>query len=487
MRLYGPALAVWLAFSAFDTVAFVFRPTTTTGGGQSLSMATFHVLSSNQKSSRPHSRNAKQQLHPSSRKSTATSPDMSSSTSLGSSPDGSIYPEGGTNPCIIRVIGVGGGGGNAVDRMLDVGMNNIDFWSINTDSQALGRSKVKGAKILTIGNKGLGAGGLAEVGKMAADEARNEIASIVSEADLCFVTAGMGGGTGSGAAPVVAEVAREAGCLTIGIVTTPFSFEGKKRMETAKGAIAEMKKNVDAIIVISNTKLLELIPEETPMSDAFLIADDILREGVAGISDIITNPGTINIDFADVKSVLDNAGTALMGVGVASGKHAASKAAKRAIECPLLDSKTIENATGILMNISGGNNMSLQEVQEASDEVKGIMAPNANVIVGTSQDESFGDSVSITVVATGFKIDGESTSDVPPPPSSSSTNNDKKKKNNAGKNNKQGRDRLTELRSPSSPSLSRPSSPQQTESEEIPDKDERGDFPNFLRSLKRKR
>jgi len=484
MRLYSCALSLWLTFSLFEytAVAFVSTTTTTTQRGGRRVASSF---SSN---------------HPNTACLSSCSI-STSTTSLWSGPDGSIYPEGGTNPCIIRVIGVGGGGGNAVDRMLDVGMKDVDFWSINTDAQALGRSKAKGAKILTIGSKGLGAGGAAEVGRGAAEEARNEIASIVREANLCFVTAGMGGGTGSGAAPVVAEIAKEAGCLTVGIVTTPFSFEGKKRMETAKAAIVEMRKNVDAIIVISNTKLLELIPEETPMSDAFLIADDILREGVAGISDIITNPGIINIDFADVKSVLDNAGTALMGVGVASGKDAASQAAQRAVECPLLDSKTIEDATGILMNISGGSKMSLQEVMEASEEVRKITALNANIIVGTSehQDTEREGDISITVVATGFKIDGECTSGIhtetiKKEKVEANNNNSNNNSNSNSKQQQQGR--LSDvMRSSSSSTISRSSSPQQQTTyepaaEEISNDNNGGgggDFPNFLRSLKRKR
>ena len=236
---------------------------------------------------------------------------------------GAVMPDGGLSPCIIKVIGVGGGGSNAVDRMMDTQVRGVEFWAVNTDAQALGRSKAKGAKVLNIGTsvtRGLGAGGNPEVGRNAAEESREDIKAMVAGSDLVFVTSGMGGGTGSGAAPVVAEIAKEAGALTVGIVTRPFDFEGKRRMTQASGAIERLKEHVDTVIVVSNNKLLEIIPDDTPMERAFAVADDILRQGVVGIADIIIKPGMINVDFADVRAVMNNAGTALMGIGIGSGK-----------------------------------------------------------------------------------------------------------------------------------------------------------------------
>jgi cell division protein FtsZ len=221
--------------------------------------------------------------------------------------DGGLMPDGGLSPCVIKVIGVGGGGCNAVDRMLDTAVGGVEFWALNTDAQALGRSKAKGSRVLHIGalsTRGLGAGGNPEVGRIAAEESRQDIAAMVRGTDLCFVTSGMGGGTGSGAAPVVAEVAKEEGCLTVGIVTKPFGFEGNRRMKTAIKAIARLRENVDTVIVVSNDRLLEIIPDNTPMERAFAVADDILRQGVVGISDIIVKPGLINVDFADVRSIM---------------------------------------------------------------------------------------------------------------------------------------------------------------------------------------
>jgi cell division protein FtsZ len=268
----------------------------------------------------------------------------------------------------------------------------------------LGRSKAKGAKILNIGataTRGLGAGGNPEIGRLAAEESRKEIAAMVSGTDLCFVTSGMGGGTGSGAAPVVAEIAKEQGCLTVGIVTKPFAFEGKRRMKQALGAIERMRENVDTVIVVSNDRLLEIIPEDTPMERAFAVADDILRQGVVGISDIIVKPGLINVDFADVRSIMSGAGTALMGIGIGSGKTAAEDAAAAAISSPLLDS-TIENAKGVVFNISGGPNLSLNEVNQAAKLIYSTVEADANVIFGALVDETLEDNISITVLATGF-------------------------------------------------------------------------------------
>lgn len=313
-------------------------------------------------------------------------------------------PDGGLSPCVIKVIGVGGGGSNAVDRMLDTAVGGVDFWAINTDAQALGRSKAKGAKVLNIGasvTRGLGAGGNPEIGRMAAEESRKEIAHMVAGTDLCFVTSGMGGGTGSGAAPVVAEIAKEEGCLTVGIVTKPFGFEGKRRMKQALSAIERLRDNVDTVIVVSNDRLLEIIPDDTPMERAFAVADDILRQGVVGISDIIVKPGLINVDFADVRAIMNGAGTALMGIGIGSGKTAASDAASAAISSPLLDS-TIDNAKGVVFNISGGPRLSLNEVNQAAKLIYSNVEADANVIFGALVDETLGDNISITVLATGF-------------------------------------------------------------------------------------
>ena len=316
-----------------------------------------------------------------------------------------MMPDGGLSPCIIKVVGVGGGGCNAVDRMLETRVSGVDFWAINTDAQALGRSKAKGAKVLNIGTsatRGLGAGGNPEVGQMAADESRAEIAAMVEGTDLCFVTSGMGGGTGSGAAPVVAEISKEAGALTIGIVTKPFRFEGKRRMRQAVGAIERLKQHVDTVIVVSNDRLLDIIPEDTPMNRAFAVADDILRQGVVGISEIIVKPGLINVDFADVRSVMSDAGTALMGIGIGSGKTGAEDAATAAISSPLLDSSS-DNARGVVFNISGGEGLSLTDVNNAARLIYDSVEEDANVIFGALIDDSLDDAISITVLATGFK------------------------------------------------------------------------------------
>jgi cell division protein FtsZ len=335
-------------------------------------------------------------------------------------------PDGGLSPCVIKVIGVGGGGCNAVDRMLDTAVGGVEFWAVNTDAQALGRSKAKGAKVLNIGasvTRGLGAGGNPEVGRLAAEESRKEIAgryigylsadalngisvsslrvACVAGADLCFVTSGMGGGTGSGAAPVVAEVAKEEGCLTVGIVTKPFAFEGRRRMTQALQAIGRLRENVDTVIVVSNDRLLEIIPDDTPIERAFAVADDILRQGVVGISDIIVKPGLINVDFADVRAIMNNAGTALMGIGIGAGKTAAQDAAAAAISSPLLDS-TINNAKGVVFNISGGPNLSLNEVNQAAKLIYATVEADANVIFGALVDDTLEDNISITVLATGF-------------------------------------------------------------------------------------
>eukprot|EP00978_Attheya_sp_CCMP212_P024356 scaffold76392_cov52-Attheya_sp.AAC.5 len=320
-----------------------------------------------------------------------------------------LMPDGGLSPCVIKVLGVGGGGTNAVDRMLDTMVAGVEFWAINTDAQALGRSKAKGAQVLNIGaavTRGLGAGGDPEVGRLAAEESREEIMAMVAGTDLCFVTAGMGGGTGSGAAPVVSEIAKESGALTVAIVTKPFGFEGRRRMRQATEAIDRLRKNVDTVIVVSNNKLLDIIPDNTPLEASFRVADDILRQGVVGISEIIVRPGLINVDFADIRSVMKDAGTALMGIGTGVGKTSAEDAAVAAISSPLLDAP-VEEATGVVFNIIGGPDLSLPEVDRAAQVIYNNVHEDANVIFGALIDEEITDgTVSITVLATGFNEDG---------------------------------------------------------------------------------
>jgi cell division protein FtsZ len=330
-----------------------------------------------------------------------------------------LMPEGGLSPCVIRVLGVGGGGCNAVDRMLETVVNGVEYWAINTDAQALGRSKALGAKVLNIGatvTRGLGAGGDPEVGRLAAEESREEITAMIQGSDLVFVTSGMGGGTGSGAAPVVSEIAKESGALTVAIVTKPFAFEGRRRMRQAVDSIAKLRQHVDTVIVVSNNKLLEIIPDDTPVTAAFRVADDILRQGVVGISEIIVRPGLINVDFADVRSVMKDAGTALMGIGTGVGKTSAEDAAIAAISSPLLD-EPVQDAMGVVFNILGPRSLSLQEVNRAARVIYDNVHEDANVIFGALVDDDIQDEVSITVLATGFSQDGvsylESSSDMP--------------------------------------------------------------------------
>ncbi|GMH67671.1 hypothetical protein TrLO_g1952 [Triparma laevis f. longispina] len=313
-----------------------------------------------------------------------------------------IMPEGSANPCVIKVLGVGGGGGNAVNRMVETNIQGVQFWGINTDAQALTKSLAKNT--LNIGRKvtrGLGAGGNPAVGKGAAQESRAEIEAVCNGSDLVFVTAGMGGGTGSGAAPIVAEIAKDCGCLTVGVVTKPFGFEGRKRMQQANKAIEELQAAVDTLIVVSNDKLLQIVPENTPVTDAFLVADDILRQGVVGISEIIIKPGLINVDFADVRTIMGNAGTALMGVGTGEGKSRAQDAAVAAISSPLLDFP-IKRAKGIVFNVVGGYDLTLAEINAAAEVVYENADPDANIIFGALVDPKMENEVSITVLATGF-------------------------------------------------------------------------------------
>ena len=303
---------------------------------------------------------------------------------------------------IIKVIGVGGAGGNAINRMVESGIEGVEFVAINTDKQALMLSKA-GTKI-QIGEKitrGLGAGANPDIGAQAADESKTEIADAIKGADMVFVTAGMGGGTGSGAAPIVAGVAKEMGILTISVVTKPFTFEGKKRMNQAERGIESLKGKVDTLVVIPNDKLLQVIDRKTTMLEAFKMADDILRQGVQGISDLIQIPGLVNLDFADVKTIMLNTGMAHMGIGRASGESRAEDAAKQAIQSPLLET-TIEGARGIIINVTGGENLGLQEVNTAAELVQRNVDPEANIIFGAVIDKSLDEDIVITVIATGF-------------------------------------------------------------------------------------
>lgn len=307
----------------------------------------------------------------------------------------------------IKVIGVGGAGNNAVNRMIDAGIKNVEFISVNTDRQALNLSKA-GSKI-QIGEKltrGLGAGANPDIGSQAAEESRAEIAEVLKGADMVFVTAGMGGGTGTGAAPIVAETAKELGILTIGVVTKPFTFEGKKRLAQAERGVAALKGKVDTLVVIPNDKLLQVIDRKTSIVEAFRMADDVLRQGVQGISDLISVPGLINLDFADVKTIMLNQGMAHMGIGRAGGENRAEDAAKQAIQNPLLET-SIESAKGVIINITGGSDVGLHEANTAAELVQRNADPEANIIFGTVTDDSLGDEIQITVIATGFEKEEE--------------------------------------------------------------------------------
>ena len=302
----------------------------------------------------------------------------------------------------IKVIGIGGGGSNAVNRMIEAGLKGVDFIAVNTDAQALylakANVKVQIGEKLT---KGLGAGANPEIGCQAAEESREELQQILKGSDMVFVTAGMGGGTGTGAAPVIAEVAKEMGALTVGVVTKPFTFEGKKRLTQAEQGIEILKEKVDTLIIIPNDRLLQVVEKRTPIVEAFRIADDVLRQGVQGISDLIAVPGLINLDFADVKTIMLETGSALMGIGVGSGESRTMDAAKTAISSPLLET-SIEGARGVLLNITGGADLGLFEVNEAADIVAEAADSDANIIFGAVIDESLQDEVRVTVIATGF-------------------------------------------------------------------------------------
>ncbi len=322
----------------------------------------------------------------------------------------------------IKVIGVGGGGCNAVNRMIASELSGVEFWGINTDAQAL--TQANAPKRLQIGQKltrGLGAGGNPAIGQKAAEESRDEIAAALDGSDLVFITAGMGGGTGTGAAPIVAEVAKEVGALTIGVVTRPFNFEGRRRTGQAEEGIAALQSRVDTLIIIPNDRLLHVISEQTPVQEAFRVADDVLRQGVQGISDIITIPGMVNVDFADVRAIMADAGSALMGIGIGSGKSRAREAAMAAISSPLMEA-SIEGAKGVVFNITGGGDLTLHEVSAAADIIYEVVDPNANIIFGAVIDDRLQGEIRMTVIATGFSNQPQplpqKSRTVPPPPPS---------------------------------------------------------------------
>ena len=307
----------------------------------------------------------------------------------------------------IKVIGVGGAGNNAVNRMIEAGIKNVEFIAVNTDRQALQLSKA--STKIQIGEKltrGLGAGANPDIGAQAAEESRTEVAEALRGADMVFVTAGMGGGTGTGAAPIVAGTAKEMGILTIGVVTKPFTFEGKKRLAQAERGIESLKGKVDTLVVIPNDKLLQVIDRKTSIIEAFRMADDVLRQGVQGISDLIAVPGLINLDFADVKTIMLDRGMAHMGIGRASGENRAEDAAKQAIQSPLLET-SIEGARGVIINITGGSDVGLHEANTAAELVQRSVDPEANIIFGSVTDDSMGDEIQITVIATGFENEDE--------------------------------------------------------------------------------
>lgn len=301
---------------------------------------------------------------------------------------------------VIKVIGVGGGGSNAVNRMMEDNLSGCEFISVNTDAQALMMSNAD-RKVL-IGESGLGAGSNPEVGKLAADKSSDSIREVVHGADMIFITCGEGGGTGTGAAPVIAEIAKEEGCLTVAVVTKPFTFEGVKRALQSEEGIDSLRGKVDCLIIIPNDKLLEISDENTTLLNAFKLADNVLKAGVRGVTDLITLPGLINLDFADVKSIIKDAGNALLGDGIASGDNRAIKAAQSAINSPLIEA-SIDGAKGILLNVSGGPDLKLFEVNEAAEIIRNSSSPDANIIFGAVIDENMKDKIKVTIIATGFK------------------------------------------------------------------------------------
>ncbi len=319
----------------------------------------------------------------------------------------------------IKVVGVGGGGNNAVDRMIEENITSIDFIAVNTDYQALMNSLAPTK--LQLGSKltrGLGAGGVPEIGKKSAEETLDEITNIISGADMVFVTAGMGGGTGTGAAPVIAGIAKEMGILTVGVVTKPFDFEGKKRMRNATDGIAELRKNVDTLVVIPNQKLFEVIPKDASVMDAFRKADEVLRQGVLAIAELISKPGVVNLDFADIRSIMQDKGIAHMGVGRAGGKNKTIEATQLAIKSPLLDT-SIRGAKSVLLSIAGGNNLKLEDLGSAGSIIREDVDSEANIIFGTSINNELDDEVIVTVIATEIDDDSESVTVFPIPASES--------------------------------------------------------------------
>lgn len=307
------------------------------------------------------------------------------------------------NFALIKVLGVGGGGTNAVNRMIGAGVKGVEFWGVNTDKQALSVSLADNK--LQLGDKltkGLGAGSNPEIGQKAAEESIEDIRRSLEGADMVFITAGMGGGTGTGACPIIADVARELGALTVGVVTKPFRFEGPIRIAQSESGIAILKEKVDALIVIPNDKLLQVVEKKTSIIEAFKVADDVLRQGVKGISDLITVPGLINLDFADVRTVMLDAGSAMMGIGIGSGENRAIEAAEQAISSPLLE-ETITGAKGVILNVTGGSDLTLYEVNDAAEVIYNAVDPEANIIFGAVIDEKLQGDVVITVIATGFK------------------------------------------------------------------------------------
>jgi len=306
----------------------------------------------------------------------------------------------------IKVVGVGGGGCNAVDRMIEEGLQGVEFIAVNTDAQALTLSKA-GTRV-RIGDKltrGLGSGGDPEIGRKAAEESQDDIYKVLQDSDMVFVTAGIGGGTGTGAAPVIAQISRELGALTIGVVTRPFTFEGARRIESAKNGIGNLKEHADTLIVIPNDRLLQIVDKRASLQDAFRVADDVLRQGIQGISELITVPGLINLDFADVRTIMSEGGAALMAVGHASGDDRAREASERAISSELLDI-TIDGARGILFNVTGGPDLTLFEVNQAAAIIKETAHPDVNLIFGAVIDPNMSDEIRVTVIATGFESSG---------------------------------------------------------------------------------
>ena len=320
------------------------------------------------------------------------------------SSDSIMQPAPGISPAKIKVIGVGGGGGNAVNRMIKSGLTGVEFWLMNTDLQVLQYSTC--ANKIQLGTKltnGLGAGGEPQVGEKAAEEAQQEITQAIEGADMVFVTAGMGGGTGTGAAPVVAKIAKDLGILTIGVVTKPFSFEGKRRQNQAQQGLEKLRESVDALIVIPNDKLLDVVDRRVSLQESFIVVDEVLLRGVQGISDIITIPGLINVDFADVKSVMAASGSALMGIGRGTGEGRAIEAAKIAINSQLLET-SINGASGVIVNITGGPDMTLHEVTDATNIINDAVLDDARVIIGAVVDDNINGEIQITVIATGFEL-----------------------------------------------------------------------------------